>query len=68
MQVSIRDVGEEEERHPESVATFVTKLWSILAKSDYYHLICWSGVSEQVAHLALAREEAQRGFYNILSI
>lgn len=57
LQVSLRDMGEEEERHhPESVATFVTKLWSILAKPDYYHLICWSGVSEQVAVLVLTRE------------
>lgn len=44
MQVSIRD-SEDFEDHPETVATFVTKLWSILAKPDYYHLISWSAVS-----------------------
>lgn len=50
LQVSLR--GEEEEvQHPEAVATFVTKLWSILAKPEYHHLIGWSPVRGNVLSL-----------------
>ena len=45
LQPSLRGSGDEEHQHlAESVATFVTKLWCILAKRDYHNLICWSEV------------------------
>ncbi len=40
--------GSEEDGHHESVAVFVSKLWDMLGKAEYKHLIAWSKVSRTI--------------------
>ena len=46
----------EDSVHHESVAIFVTKLWGILSKPDYSHLISWSEVSSSIAFISQVYE------------
>lgn len=48
-------VSSEEQPHQDPVAAFISKVWKIVEKPEYNHLIGWSNVSVGLTELEIQR-------------